>query len=157
MPGVGNVIFDGPRKDEDFGLEQVTGSPLDRYKFRSSPLRNAALQPVFFHNGAFTRLEDAVRHHLDAAYSARTYSPIRAGIAQDLRGHLADPEPMLASLDPLLMEPIRLQNGEFADLVDFVRNGLLDRRARKQTFCSLIPASVPSGMPLLDFAGCQAP
>ena len=46
--GKGNVEFDGPGKDEDFGLEQITGNPADRYKFRSSPLRNAALQPAFF-------------------------------------------------------------------------------------------------------------
>ena len=59
------MIFDGPGEDEDFGLEQVTGDPADRYKFRTSPLRNVALQPAFFHNGAFTRLEDAIRHHLD--------------------------------------------------------------------------------------------
>ena len=25
--GLGNVIFDGPGEDEDFGLEQVSGSP----------------------------------------------------------------------------------------------------------------------------------
>ena len=71
--GKGNVIFDGPGEDEDFGLEQVTGNPNDRYKFRSSPLRNVALQPAFFHNGAFTRLEDAIRHHLDVYDSARNY------------------------------------------------------------------------------------
>ena len=59
--GQGNVIFDGPNEDEDFGLEQITGNSADRYKFRSSPLRNAALQPAFFHNGAFTRIEDAIR------------------------------------------------------------------------------------------------
>jgi len=39
--GRGNVIFDGPNEDEDFGLEQITGNSADRYKFRSSPLRNA--------------------------------------------------------------------------------------------------------------------
>ena len=63
--GLGNVIFDGPGENEDFGLEQVTVNAGDRYKFRSSPLRNVALQPAFFHNGAFTRLEDAIRHHLN--------------------------------------------------------------------------------------------
>jgi cytochrome c peroxidase len=31
--GKGNVIFDGPGQDEDFGLEQITGAPQDRYKF----------------------------------------------------------------------------------------------------------------------------
>src|SRR5262249_16078093 len=45
-PMVGNVTFDGPGQDEDFGLEQVTDNPEDRYKFRTSPLRNVALQPA---------------------------------------------------------------------------------------------------------------
>jgi cytochrome c peroxidase len=58
-PLAGNTTFDGPEHNEDFGLEQVTGDPNDRYSFRTSPLRNVALQPTFFHNGAFTRLEDA--------------------------------------------------------------------------------------------------
>src|SRR5206468_341086 len=80
-PLIGNLTFDGPGEDEDFGLEQVTGNAEDRYKFRTSPLRNVALQPAFFHNGAFTRLEDAVRHHLDVFTSARNYDPIRADIA----------------------------------------------------------------------------
>lgn len=46
--------LDGRGEDEDFGLEQVTGNSNDRYTFRSSSLRNVALQPAFFHNGAFT-------------------------------------------------------------------------------------------------------
>ncbi|HTS31448.1 MAG TPA: hypothetical protein VMH81_36500, partial [Bryobacteraceae bacterium] len=75
----------GPGQNEDFGLEQVTGNPADRYKFRSSPLRNVALQPAFFHNGAFTRLEDAIYHHLHVFESARTCDPVRAGVDPDLR------------------------------------------------------------------------
>src|SRR5438270_10702974 len=82
--GKGNVIFDGPGQNEDFGLEQITGNPADRYKFRSSPLRNAALQPAFFHNGAFTRLEDAIRHPLNVRMSVRDYDPITAGLDNDL-------------------------------------------------------------------------
>ncbi|MEP6921337.1 MAG: hypothetical protein ABI967_09440 [bacterium] len=60
-PCFGNVIFDGSGADEDFGLEQVTGHNIDRYMFRTAPLRNIGLQPAFFHNGAYTRLEDAIR------------------------------------------------------------------------------------------------
>src|SRR5260370_35532539 len=41
--GKGNVIFDGPGQDEDFGLEQITGNQDDRYKFRTAPLRNLTL------------------------------------------------------------------------------------------------------------------
>ena len=34
--------FRWPGANEDFGKEQVTGDPADRYKFRTSPLRNVA-------------------------------------------------------------------------------------------------------------------
>src|SRR5438093_1575829 len=116
----GNMIFDGPGQDEDFGLEQVSGDPADRYKFRTSPLRNVALQKAFFHNGSFTRLEDAVSHHLNVFESARNYNPIRS-------------------------------------LVAFVRNGLLDPRVERRNLCSLIPVSLPSGMPPLRFEECPKP
>ena len=152
--GKGNVIFDGPGEDEDFGLEQVTGNPNDRYKFRSSPLRNVALQPAFFHNGAFTRLEDAIRHHLDVFDSARNYSAARARVDKDLRLRLGPIEPVLARIDPLLATPIRLSEHEFQDLLHFVRDGLRDDGAQAREFCPLIPNAVPSGLPILRFQGC---
>jgi cytochrome c peroxidase len=148
------VIFDGPGEDEDFGLEQVSGSPVDRYKFRTSPLRNAALQPAFFHNGAYTRLDDAIRHHLNPYASARAYDARRAGVARDLQDRLGPVEPMLARLDPLLAEPIALSPRDFEDLVRFVSEGLLDERVHPQQLCRLVPESVPSGRPLPRFQGC---
>jgi cytochrome c peroxidase len=152
--GYGNVIFDGPGENEDFGLEQVSGDPADRYKFRTSPLRNAALQPAFFHNGAFTRIEDAVRHHLNVFASVRNYDPAFAGVDEDLRERIGPIEPVLARLDPLLATPIQLTAQEFNDLVHFVRDSLLDNGARPRELCMLIPASVPSGRPVLQFQGC---
>jgi cytochrome c peroxidase len=107
-PSFGNVTFDGPGANEDFGLEQVTGDPADRYMFRTSPIRNVALQPAFFHNGAFTRLEDAIRFHLDVARRARSYDPTRAGVKPELRGPLGLIEPVLARLDPLMQTPVTL-------------------------------------------------
>jgi cytochrome c peroxidase len=152
--GKGNVIFDGPAQDEDFGLEQVTGDPADRYKFRSSPLRNAALQPAFFHNGAFRRLGDAIRHHLNVSASLRDYHPIAAGLDHDLTYRIGPSSPMLERIDPLLATPIALDSDEFQNLVSFVRDGLLDKRATKQNLCGLIPDSVPSGFPVARFQGC---
>jgi len=148
--GKGNVLFDGPGRDEDFGLEQITGNPADRYKFRSSPLRNAALQPAFFHNG-----EDAIRHHLDVFDSARNYDPKNAQVARDLRYRLGPIEPVLARVDPFLQTPIRLKGGEFEALVAFVRDALLDQRATKQHLCPLIPDSVPSGYSTMNFEECR--
>ena len=150
-PLMGNVTFDGPGQDEDFGLEQITGNPQDRYKFRTSPLRNVALQPAFFHNGAFTRLEDAVRHHLDVPASARNYDPVGAGVAADLRFLQGPIEPVLARIDPRLATTMALTDDEFAWLVDFVREGLLDKRARPERLRNLVPQRVPSGRPTLIF------
>ena len=152
--GKGNVIFDGPGRNEDFGLEQLTGNPTDRYKFRSSPLRNVALQPAFFHNGAFTRLEDAIRHHLDVRMSVRDYDPITAGLDNDLTLSIGPTAPVLARLDPLVATPIELSPQEFRNLVAFVRDGLLDERARKQHLCKLVPRALPSGFTPLKFERC---
>jgi cytochrome c peroxidase len=150
-PTAGNVTFDGPGKNEDFGLEQITGDPGDRYKFRISPIRNVALQPAFFHNGAFTQLEAAVRHHLDVFSSARNYYPRLAGVASDLTAPMGPIEPVLARIDPVLATPIVLTDEEFRQLVDFVRNGLLDPRAKPENLRKFIPKTVPSGFPVLTF------
>jgi cytochrome c peroxidase len=153
--GESNMIYDGPGEDEDFGLEQVTGNPRDRYKFRTAPLRNVALSPAFFHNGAFTRLDDAIRHHLDVYASARSYDPKAAGVDRDLRMRLGPTEPVLDRLDPLLRTPVVLTRPELNDLVKFVGDGLLDERARKENLCRLVPDTVPSGRPVLNFQGCR--
>lgn len=150
-PHAGNVTFDGAGQNEDFGLEQVTGNANDRYMFRTSPLRNVALQPAFFHNGAFTRLEDAIRHHLNVYDSARSYNPALAGVAMDLRGPLGPMEAALARLDPLVASSIYLNQNEFRQLVDFVRNGLLDARARADHLKPLVPKTLPSGRAPLTF------
>ena len=151
VPSLSNVVFDGSGQNEDFGLEQVTMNPDDRYKFRTSPLRNAGLQPTYFHNGAFTTLEDAVRHHLNVFASAQNYSPTAAGIDADLRGPTGPIMPVLLRLDPLLSQTLNLTEEEFRQLVDFVRYGLLDPRARPERLQRSIPHEVPSGMPVLVF------
>lgn len=109
------------------------------------------MQPAYFHNGAFTRLEDAIRHHLDVVASVNSYNPSNAGVAPDLRGPIGPMAPVLARLDPLLANPITLSADEFRQLVDFVRNGLLDDRARPENLRKLVPRAVPSGRPVLQF------
>jgi cytochrome c peroxidase len=118
----GNMIFDGPGRDKDFGLEQITGNSADRYKFRTSPLRNVSLQSAFFHNGSFTRLEDAIGHHLNVFDSARNYPAIPAGVDKDLTQRLGPIEPVLQRLHPLLADPIALSRDEFESLVAFCSN-----------------------------------
>jgi cytochrome c peroxidase len=148
-PSFANVPFDGPGANEDFGLEQATGNPADRYAFRTSPLRNVALQPAFMHNGAFVRLEDAIRYHLDAAGQATTYNT--SMLPPDLQGAIGPIQPVLDRLHPRLRAPVELTEQEFEALVDFVRNGLLDPDAKAQKLRRFIPARLPGGRPGLVF------
>ena len=148
-PMSGNVTFDGPGANEDFGLEQVTGNAADRYAFRTSPLRNVALQPAFMHNGAFVRLEDAVRYHLDAVSGAARYDT--GALPADLRGPTGPLQPVLDRLDPHLRSPVQLTNDEFTALVAFVRDGLLDPAARPERLRRLVPERLPSGRAPLRF------
>lgn len=153
--GTGNMIFDGPGKDEDFGLEQVTLDPADRYAFRTSPLRNVGLQPAFFHNGAYTRLRDALDFHLDAVGQAPAYDAKRAGVDRDLRLRLGPIAPVLARLDARLATPVVLSARERRDLLAFLRVGLTDPRAGRAPLCNLVPRSLPSGMAPMRFERCS--
>jgi len=150
--GMGNVIFDGPGENEDFGVEQTTGDSSLRYMFRTAPLRNLAVAPAFFHNGAFGSIRAAIRHHLNVRRSATHYNPDRNNLPDDLS--VGPIEPVLAAgIDPLLSSPIHLSKNELKDLVEFVTEGLLDERVLD--FCALVPASVPSGLPVAQFQGCE--
>jgi cytochrome c peroxidase len=150
-PASTNNTFDGPGANEDFGREQVSGNLDDRYAFRTSPLRNVALQPTFMHNGAYTSLEAAIRHHLDVYAAAQAYSPAAQRLAPDLAGPTGPSAPVLARLDPLLSAPIALTEEEVEQLVSFVRHGLLDPRARPERLRRLVPQSLPSGREPLVF------
>ena len=148
----GNVIFDGPGENEDFGFEQTEGDRALRYTFRTAPLRNLKAAPAFFHNGAFATLEAAIAHHLDVESSLRSYESLANGVPSDLR--VGPFEGIVAAgIDPLLRAPVALSRIEFRDLVAFVRDGLFDDRVLR--FCDHVPASVPSGMSLQRFQGCE--
>ena len=103
-PSLTNAIFDGPGLNEDFGLEQITGN---------SPLRNVSIQPAFMHNGAFTRLDDAIRLHLNVMDSVANYIPASQNLPTDLSGPLGPMSPVLARLDPALATPIELTELQF--------------------------------------------
>ena len=148
VPAFGNKPFDGAG-DEDYGLEQHTGRSSDRYKFRTSPLRNVAYQPTFMHNGAYLCLSEAVRHHLDVYQMVEAYS--QEGLDVGLQG---SPGPYAAMLDRttgLIAQPQILSELEISQIIAFVEKSLSDPDAHPDRLRSLIPASVPSGLPVHEF------
>jgi len=85
-----------------------------------------------------------------------TYNPIAAGLDADLTVRRGPSDPVLQRLDPRLVAPgnLQLSEQEFADLITFLRDGLLDPGALPANLCKLIPTSVPSGLKVLTFQGC---
>jgi len=155
--GLGDVPFRDSRGEfsergnQDFGLFDITEENGDIYKFRTSPLRNLAVQPAFFHNGAFTSLSQALRHHLNAMELGPQYDPVRARVAADLTHNTGPIDRVLRRLDPALSKIPPLSDQEFSNLLAFLRDGLLDPRARPEFLRRFIPTSVPSQLPLQVF------
>ena len=151
VPSFTNNQFDGREANEDFGREDATGNPADRYEFRTPSLRNVAVQPAFMHDGAYTTLRAAIRHHLDVATALRSFDPAKQGLPADLTGPVGPVAPLLGAVDPRLAKPITLTPRQLDELVAFVRGALLDPRAVPERLGSLVPAHVPSGRATLKF------
>jgi hypothetical protein len=156
--GTGNVPFsqvDCPNKTAtgtlDYGREEFTGNMADRYKFRSSPLRNAILQSSYFHNGSFKDLKKAITYHLDPKRNINSYSPNSNGVPADLKYRRSDMTAVMATIDPALQNGIPLSEKEIDDLYNFVRNGLYDDNASPEKMKKLIPRHVPSGVKVAFF------
>ena len=150
VPSETNNTFDGPARTRTSAARSSPATPPTAT--RSAPRRYATsrLPPAFMHDGAFTSLEAAIRHHLDVVASARSYDPSAQGLPQDLR-QVGPVDPILALLDPLVATPNLLSSTQLDDLIAFVGDGLLDPRATPDNLRHLIPPSVPSGRPVLQF------
>ena len=65
-----------------------------------------------------------VRRYAFPAATWACHHPVRAGLERDLTFRLGPIEPVLARIDPLLLNPPQLTQEEFENLVAFVRTGL---------------------------------
>jgi cytochrome c peroxidase len=137
----------------DFGREQVTLDPNDRYKFRTPSLRNTALTGPWGHDGAYNSLEATVRHHLDPVNALESYDRTQAVLPPrtdlDAIDFVHHDEPLnradIAAASEIT--PIDLTDGEVADLVEFL-HALTDPASLDLR--DTVPSRVPSGLPLAD-------
>ena len=142
----------GPGKaapSEDRGLALQTLDNADDYKFRTPALRNVALTGPWMHDGAFTTLEGALRHHLDPIASLLNYdaSQLPAIFEPTVDTDATRTAARAAALSPLLATPIGLTEAEVADLMAFL-HALTDPAALN--LLGDVPDSVPSGLPVQD-------
>jgi cytochrome c peroxidase len=160
----GNVLFDGDDGTEDYGHERVTGDEADRYMFRTAPLRNLAVAPAFFHDGAVLTVEAAIRHHLNVEESLSDYDAEDVYdpaddvyLDTDLTFRRGPYPPMIARLDETLKEGIDLTEREISDLVEFVGVALTDEDCvEAKVLCDLVPPSTPGNDDMEHFFACAA-
>ena len=140
----------GVAAGDDRGRFEQTGLAADMYTFRTPPLRNVELTAPYTHAGAYASLEAVVRHYNNTAQAARNYDASQLGRADYIATVDTDPariEARIAARDPRVQNPLRLNPGQQADLVAFLRS-LTDPGARDLS--ATVPTSVPSGLTLAD-------
>jgi len=147
MPQIGPgkaARFENHARDD--GRMRVTGQIGDAFAFRTPSLRNVTLTAPYGHNGAYARLEDVVRHHLDPVASLYAYS-IDLAILPELPGAddqriLMDPAGIAAIAAENELAPVVLSDAEVDALLAFLHS-LEDPGERLG-----VPGQVPSGLPV---------
>jgi len=142
----------GPGKGEsgfDFSRFLETEDPQDMFAFRTPPLRNVALTGPWMHNGTFSTLEEAVRHHLNAAESLVSYSGdnLPGSVRETLLIDTTILAEILSTLDPLMEDQRVLSPEEFNQLMAFLQ---AQTSPSAVDLSQLVPESVPSGLPVWD-------
>jgi cytochrome c peroxidase len=137
----------GPGKGDeaplDYGRGRETGLAGDRYAFRTPPLRNVALTGPWMHNGAYTTLEGAIRHHLNPVSALAIYdiSQLDPGLRETYQEQRA----VLGTLDPMVETAIVLSDRQVNDLLAFLEALTSPTTVNS---CKLIPEFEPSGLPI---------
>ena len=138
-PGAG----DGLDGHDDFGRMRVTGQASERYRFRTTPLRNVELTAPYGHAGANLGLREFIEHYSESDLKLRAF---RAnGLEPLLRGTLVgNVDAVLAQRDTIL-DGVVLPDPVVDQLMDYM-SALTDERARNLQY--LTPHRVPSRLPV---------
>ncbi len=145
VPQLGPGTPESPPLDR--GRGDLPTQNFYQFAFRVAPLRNVELTAPYMHDGAFPTLEAVVRHYSDVPHALATYDVTQQAPAlrDSYHGDAVTVDSILNTLDFRLRTRLGLTDGEQQDLVAFLK-ALTDPSARDLT--SLIPASVPSGLPV---------
>ena len=74
-PQIGRGKGDGAPGTNDFGRARETADRNERFSFRTPTLLNVSATAPYLHAGAYDRLADVVRHHLDPQAAIERFDP----------------------------------------------------------------------------------
>jgi cytochrome c peroxidase len=138
-PGEG----DGASQRDDFGRMRVTGAASDRYRFRTTPLRNVELTGPYGHDGAIASLRAFVEHYSESDKKLLAYDPSQLESA--LRGTVLDNATAILVQRDTLLDGVVFSPTIAERLMQYM-SALTDDRARNLS--RVVPARVPSGLPV---------
>ena len=118
----------------DEGRFEVTGVKRDLFKFKTPPLRNLALTGPYMHNGAFATIEEAVDHYNDPKQGLADFTLDQVDLSNYTDNFVIDKDVRRNKLRVNLISIGEVRRGinltelERADLIQFLKTGLLDYR-----------------------------
>ncbi|MEO6210299.1 MAG: cytochrome c peroxidase [Gemmatimonadaceae bacterium] len=136
-PGKGN----GSSLRDDFGRMNITGDESEKYRFRTSPLRNVELTAPYGHDGAITSLRDFIAHYSESDSKLLAFDPLQLEPA--LRSTLLSNAPDINAHRDTIILGVVLTDSIINSLTDYM-SALTDDRARD--LGRLTPRHVPSGL-----------
>ena len=128
---------------DDFGRMHVTGNEADRYRFRSTPLRNVELTGPYGHDGAFLDLRSFIEHYSESDLKLRAFTDQH--LESPLRGTLLNNTTEILAQRDTMLNGVVLTDELVTQLMDYML-ALTDGRARNLR--SIVPARVPSRLPV---------
>ena len=139
-PGQG----DGALLNDDFGRMRVTGQPGDRYRFRTTPLRNVSFTGPYGHDGSILGLREFIEHYSESHIKLQNFNPMSLEplLRSTLVGNTND---ILLNRDPIL-DGVVLPSGVVDQLMAFME-ALSDAKV-KNLAQRITPPRVPSGLPV---------
>ena len=143
LPQFGPGKGDGGSGLDDFGRERVTGQGGQRYRFRTSSLLNIELTAPYGRLGQYDDLRSMVLHYTDTAQSLQNYSILDNVTDVDLIGTLlANTNDISTRISNRVRNP---RNFDVDAVVAFLQSLTADSA---RDLSALIPAAVPSGLPV---------
>jgi len=123
---------------------RVTGDPADRYRFRTTPLRNVTFTGPYGHDGANAGLRQFIEHYSESHLKLLGFDP--STLEPLLQGTLvANANDILLTRD-VILDGVVLPTAVVDQLMAFME-ALADPRA-KNLAQRLTPPTVPSGLPV---------
>ena len=119
----------------------ITGDETEKYRFRTSPLRNVELTAPYGHDGAITNLREFIAHYSESDKKLLAYDPpqLDAALRSTLLPNAAD---IIAQRDTIIIGVV-LTDSIINELTNYM-SALTDDRARNLSYVT--PRHVPSGL-----------